>query len=225
MRPTVSKHCFGLSDSGATGVRFYWWGLLAEVGGKRQTVATVPAEVKLRAERKAGELLGQLERSNGGRPAENSLQPGMSFSEYRTVLTESNVATTTAHRWQTVATGRLRIANLPFGALYVKLTPTDNRQPCSATSATTGTYAGLVGAYLLPTLGGEKMRERKSVFVGLRVSSTEKSSLTALAENFCSSEAAILRLALKQMVEQREQKNNAANSEQSDHGAVFAFAG
>jgi len=124
------------------------------------------------------------------------------------------------------ATGRLRIANLPFGALYGKLTPTDNRQPCSAMSATTGTYAGLVGAYLLPTFnGGEKMRERKSVFVGLKVSPTEKSSLTALAENFCSSEAAILRLALKQMVEQSEQKNNAANSEQSDHGAVFAFAG
>ena len=148
-----------------------------------------------------------------------------SNSEYRTVLTESNVATTTAHRWQTVATGRLRIANLPFGALYGKLTPTVEYYR-SATSATTGTYAGLVGAYLLPTFnGGEKMRERKSVFVGLRVSSTEKSSLTALAENFCSSEAAILRLALKQMVEQREQKNNAANSEQSDHGAVFAFAG
>ncbi len=33
VRPTVSKHCFGLSDSGATGVRFYWWGLLAKVGG------------------------------------------------------------------------------------------------------------------------------------------------------------------------------------------------
>ena len=224
MRPTVSKHCFGLSDSGATGVRFYWWGLLAEVGGKRQTVATVPAEVKLRAERKAGELLGQLERDKPGPRTELDSRLE-SNSEYRTVLTESEIATTTAHRWQTVATGRLRIANLPFGALYVKLTPTDNRQPCSATSATTGTYAGLVGAYLLPTLGGEKMRERKSVFVGLRVSSTEKSSLTALAENFCSSEAAILRLALKQMVEQREQKNNAANSEQSDHGAVFAFAG
>ena len=178
--------------------------------------------MKLRAERKAAELLQQLERSplsNGGdtRPAS---QPGMPLSQYKEVLTESNVSRMAAHRWQTVATGRLRIANLPFGALYVKLTPTDNRQPCSATSATTGTYAGLVGALLLPTLGGEKMRERKSVFVGLRVSSTEKSSLTALAENFCSSEAAILRLALKQMVEQREQKNNAATIQQS--GAVFA---
>ena len=209
-------------------MRFYCWGLLAEVGGKWQTVATVPAEVKLRAERKAGELLQQLadktekggdRRSNSfNDPRLGSLKDG---SEYRTVLTENEIATTTAHRWQTVATGRLRIANLPFGALYVKLTPTDNRQPCSAMSATTGTYAGLVGAYLLPTFnGGEKMRERKSVFVGLKVSPTEKSSLTALAENFCSSEAAILRLALKQMIEQREQKNNAATIQQS--GAVFA---
>jgi len=61
------------------------------------------AEVKLRAERKAGELLGQLERGRGGEPS-HSFQPGTSVSEYRTVLTESNVATTTAHRWQTVAT-------------------------------------------------------------------------------------------------------------------------
>jgi len=62
------------------------------------------AEVKLRAERKAGELLAQLERSNGGRPAENSFQAGTSFSEYREVLTENDIAPTTAHRWQTVAT-------------------------------------------------------------------------------------------------------------------------
>lgn len=62
------------------------------------------AEVKIRAERKAGELLAQLERSSGGRPTENSFQPGTSFSEYRTVLTENNIAPTTAYRWQAVAT-------------------------------------------------------------------------------------------------------------------------
>ena len=61
------------------------------------------AEVKLRAERKAGELLQQLERDKGGRPAENSFQAGTSFSEYRAVLTDSDIAPTTAHRWQTVA--------------------------------------------------------------------------------------------------------------------------
>ena len=60
------------------------------------------AEVKLRAERKAGELLGQLERSKGG--DSRSFQPGTSASAYRTVLTENEIATTTAHRWQTAAT-------------------------------------------------------------------------------------------------------------------------
>lgn len=60
------------------------------------------AEVKLRAERKAGELLAQLERSKGG--DSRSFQPGTSASEYREVLTENDIAPTTAHRWQTVAT-------------------------------------------------------------------------------------------------------------------------
>ena len=67
-----------------------------------QTVATVPAEVKLRAERKAGELLGQLERDKPGPRTELNSRLE-SNSEYRTVLTESNVAPVTAHRWQTVA--------------------------------------------------------------------------------------------------------------------------
>lgn len=61
------------------------------------------AEIKLRAERKAGEMLGRLERGQGGR---TDLQLHSSLersSEYRTVLTESDIAPTTAHRWQTVA--------------------------------------------------------------------------------------------------------------------------
>ena len=62
------------------------------------------AEVKLRAERKAGELLQQLERSNGGRPAENPSQPVTQPSEYSAVLQESDINRMTAHRWQTVAT-------------------------------------------------------------------------------------------------------------------------
>jgi N6-adenosine-specific RNA methylase IME4 len=60
------------------------------------------AEVKLRAERKAGELLQQLERAPEGRPQKLD-QPGI-VSEYRAVLTDSDIAPTTAHRWQTVAT-------------------------------------------------------------------------------------------------------------------------
>ena len=63
------------------------------------------AEVKLRAERKAGELLGQLEREPGER---TDIQPRSSVergSEYHAVLTDSDIAQTTAHRWQTVAQG------------------------------------------------------------------------------------------------------------------------
>jgi len=89
------KHIMDIAEAARTYARAAKLGLEA---------ANHAAEVKLRAERKAGELLQQLERSNGGRPAENSFQPGMSFSEYRTVLTESNVAPTTAHRWQAAAT-------------------------------------------------------------------------------------------------------------------------
>ena len=71
-------------------MRFYCWGLLAEVGGKWQTVANHAAEVKLRAERKAGELLQQLERAPEGRPQKLD-QPGI-VSEYRAVLTDSDIA-------------------------------------------------------------------------------------------------------------------------------------
>lgn len=62
------------------------------------------AEVKLRAERKAGELLQQLERAPGAR---TDIQPSNSVlqgSEYSAVLEESDINRMTAHRWQTVAT-------------------------------------------------------------------------------------------------------------------------
>lgn len=65
--------------------------------------ANYAAEIKLRAERKAGELLAQLERDKGGRPAENSSQPVTSFSQYGAVLNENDINRQTAHRWQTVA--------------------------------------------------------------------------------------------------------------------------
>lgn len=59
------------------------------------------AEVKVRAERKAGEFLRQLERSKGG--DSRSFQAGMSASEYRGVLEEQEIPPTTAYRWQQVA--------------------------------------------------------------------------------------------------------------------------
>lgn len=65
--------------------------------------ANYAAEIKLRAERKAGELLAQLERDKPGPRTE--LNSSVEFnSEYRAVLTENDIAPTTAHRWQTVAT-------------------------------------------------------------------------------------------------------------------------
>ena len=59
------------------------------------------AEVKVRAERKAGELLKQLERAPEGRPSK-LFQDGI-VSEYREVLEEQAIPTTTAHRWQQLA--------------------------------------------------------------------------------------------------------------------------
>ena len=63
-------------------------------------------ELITRAERKAGELLGQLERAPHDRGNQHvaKFQPGIQpESEYRAVLTDSDIAPTTAHRWQTVA--------------------------------------------------------------------------------------------------------------------------
>jgi hypothetical protein len=59
------------------------------------------AEVKARAERKAGEKLAQLERSKGGDA--RLFQDGTSASEYREVLDDFDIPTTTAFRWQAVA--------------------------------------------------------------------------------------------------------------------------
>jgi len=60
------------------------------------------AEVKIRAERKAGDLLKQLDRSNGGQPTHSKMER-VEKSEYREVLEEQDIPTTTAHRWQQAA--------------------------------------------------------------------------------------------------------------------------
>lgn len=64
------------------------------------------AEIKILAEYKAGELLQQLERAPHDRGNQHvaKFQPGIQpESEYRAVLTDSDIAPTTAHRWQTLA--------------------------------------------------------------------------------------------------------------------------
>lgn len=71
----------------------------AKLGLEAQNNAT---EIKLRAERKAGEMLKQLERGKPG--VKNELHSTLECnSEYREVLEDQAIPNTTAHRWQTVA--------------------------------------------------------------------------------------------------------------------------
>lgn len=61
------------------------------------------AEIKLRAERKAGELLAQVPRDKGGRPAENSPHREASFTGYQSAIRDAGIPKATAERWQQVA--------------------------------------------------------------------------------------------------------------------------
>lgn len=61
------------------------------------------AEVKVRAERKAGEFLRQLERGNGNQYTVQHSSVESSTSEYREVLDDNEIPNTTAHRWQQLA--------------------------------------------------------------------------------------------------------------------------
>ena len=88
------KHIMDVAEAARTYARAAKLGLEA---------ANHAAEVKLRAERKAGELLAQLQRDKPG-PRTELHSSVESNSQYRTVLTENDIAPTTAHRWQTVAT-------------------------------------------------------------------------------------------------------------------------
>jgi N6-adenosine-specific RNA methylase IME4 len=55
------------------------------------------AVIKIRCERRLGELLKEIERSEGGRPEKNSSHDGTSYQQ---VLKENEIGHTTAHRWQ-----------------------------------------------------------------------------------------------------------------------------
>lgn len=104
------------------------WGARAAKLGLE--AANHAAEIKLRAERKAGELLAQLERDTSfhGNQTVKS-QPGKSPSEYTSVLTDNDIPTTTAHRWQTgwfrVNFGMVSLS-VEFAALRTPVTPPPN---------------------------------------------------------------------------------------------------
>ena len=71
----------------------------AKLGLEAQNHAT---EIKLRAERKAGELLGELEKDKGGRP-EKTPDIVSAVSEYRQAIESAEVEERQARRWQEVA--------------------------------------------------------------------------------------------------------------------------
>lgn len=58
------------------------------------------AEIKIRAERRAGELLAEVPRSTAGRRVKNSTHAGGNFA---TTLKEHGIPPTTAERWQEIA--------------------------------------------------------------------------------------------------------------------------
>jgi len=72
----------------------------AKLGFEAQNHA---AEIKLLAERKAGELLGKLERKQGARVDLTSGDVAEG-SQYAKVLTETNTSPRDASRWQTIST-------------------------------------------------------------------------------------------------------------------------
>lgn len=57
-------------------------------------------EIKVRAERKCGELLSVVDRSAGGRPSENSPKPETSYQQ---TLRENEIPRATADRYQSLA--------------------------------------------------------------------------------------------------------------------------
>jgi hypothetical protein len=61
------------------------------------------AEISLLASRKAGEILSQLEKSDGGRPKRETHVRMSRVSRYRRTLQETNTSVRTAQQWQELA--------------------------------------------------------------------------------------------------------------------------
>ena len=60
----------------------------------------VAAEIKLRAERRAGKILKETEKNEGGRPAENPLHDERGYIVQPQTLKELGISEIQSHRWQ-----------------------------------------------------------------------------------------------------------------------------
>src|SRR3990167_3377896 len=66
--------------------------LYARQQGESLEMQNAIAEIKLRAERRAGELLAEMERAQGNRSDLTSFQPGTKFSEYTNAIENAGIA-------------------------------------------------------------------------------------------------------------------------------------
>lgn len=93
------------------------------------------AEVALRARRKAGELLAEVPRDSGGRPAGNSSQAETSFTPYQNVLKEAQIPRPTAARYE-------QLARIPDEQFEQHVTGTRADQQTTAAALRVGKEAG-----------------------------------------------------------------------------------
>ena len=79
------------------------------------------ATIKLRAERKAGELLAELERKPGKRTDRTSSSAGQG-SPYAAALADAEATRQDANRWQTVASLPVTVVTVCDGSLFPTVT-------------------------------------------------------------------------------------------------------
>jgi hypothetical protein len=74
----------------------------AKVAHMSKEALDYAANIKLLAERKAGEILAKLDKSSGGRPSKTA-DTASGVSEYRQALADSNTGERMSERWQELA--------------------------------------------------------------------------------------------------------------------------
>ncbi len=102
------------------------------------TIQNRCAEIKLRAERRAGEVLAETEKHPAGRPARNRLHDATNSPQ----LADLGITKMQSHRWQAVAAGRSRFLSscrfstrfcllLPVFLDHCRLSPPDDLPTCT----------------------------------------------------------------------------------------------